>query len=164
MIDKKILLELDFYKTLSLIKDFTSSSATKKAIEAISPFDEFEEASRTLKEFEEMQEGRSLNILSFPDISELIERSKKEGVIFEPAELTQFLKVLEVLENISSSVEELLNFSFLSQRIKTILGTNLSIGNPKLLEILENTVDEEGNILDSASSYLKYIRKQIKKH
>lgn len=166
MIDKKILLELDFYKTLSLIKDFTSSSATKKAIEAISPFDEFEEASRTLKEFEEIQkyldEGRSLNILSFPDISELIERSKKEGVIFEPAELTQFLKVLEVLENISSSVEELLNFPFLSQRIKTILGTNLSIGNPKLLEILENTVDEEGNILDSASSYLKYIRKQIK--
>ncbi len=166
MIEKKALLDLDFYKILSLIKEFASSLATKKAIEAIFPFDEFEQADSALKEFEEIKkyldQEAELSISFFPDISELLDKAKKEGAIFEPSDLTQFLKVLRVLDKVAPIVDKFLNFPFLSRRIKTILKTGLSIGQPYLLEILENTVDEEGNILDTASPSLNYIRKQIK--
>jgi DNA mismatch repair protein MutS2 len=166
LIEKKALLDLDFYKILSLIEEFASSSATKKAIEAIFPFDDFEQAERALKEFEEIKkyldQGKELPISFFPDISELLDRAKKEGAIFESSELTQFLKVLRVLDKVAPFLDEFLNYSFLRDKIKSILKTSLSIGQPYLLEILENTVDEEGNILDTASAYLNYIRKQIK--
>lgn len=166
MIEKKALLDLDFYKILSLIEEFASSSATKKAIEAIFPFDEFEQADRALKEFEEIKkyldQGAELPVSFFPDISELLDKAKKDGAIFEPSELTQFLKVLRVLDKVAAVVDEFLNFPFFRERIKSILKTTLSVGQPYLLEILENTVDEEGNILDTASPSLNYIRKQIK--
>ncbi|WP_353683799.1 endonuclease MutS2 [Thermodesulfovibrio sp. 3907-1M] len=166
MIEKKALLDLDFYKILSLIEEFASSSATKKAIEAIFPFDDFEQADRSLKEFEEIKEyldqGAELPISFFPDISELLDKAKKEGAIFEPSELTQFLKVLRVLDKVAPFVDELLNYPFFREKIKSILKTSLSLGQPYLLEILENTIDEEGNILDTASPFLNYIRKQIK--
>ncbi|WP_141266322.1 endonuclease MutS2 [Thermodesulfovibrio sp. Kuro-1] len=166
MIEKKALQELDFYKILGLIEEFAGSEATKKAIQQIFPFDEFTSAENSLKEFEEIKRyfdtGGQLQISSFPDIANLIEKAKKEGAFFEPSELTQFLKVLRVLDKISSYIDEFFNFPFLSQKIKNILKTNLSIGQPYILERLENTVDEEGNILDTASSTLKYIRKQIK--
>lgn len=166
MIEKKALWDLDFYKILGLIEEFASSEATKKAIQQIFPFDEFISAENSLKEFEEIKKyfdtGGQLQIFSFPDISNLIEKAKKEGAFFEPSELTQFLKVLKVLDKISPFIDELFNFSFLSKKIKNILKNNLSVGQPYVLEKLENTVDEEGNLLDTASPTLKYIRKQIK--
>jgi len=166
LIEKKALQELDFYKILGLIEEFAASEATKKAIQQIFPFDEFTSAENSLKEFEEIKKyfdtGGQLQISSFPDIANLIEKAKKEGAFFEPVELTQFLKVLRVLDRISSCIDEFFNLPFLSKKIKNILKANLSIGQPYILEKLENTVDEEGNILDTASSTLKYIRKQMK--
>jgi len=166
LIEKKALQDLDFYKILGLIEEFANSLATKKAIEEIFPFEDFKEAESSLKEFEELKryldEGGQLSVSSFPDISDLIEKAKKEGVFFEPSELTQFLKVIRVLDKISSSVTELLNFPFLREKIEDILETNISVQQPYVLERLENTVDEEGNILDTASQALRYIRKQIR--
>lgn len=166
MIEKKSLEDLDFYKVLGLIEEYAASEATKRIIKNIFPFDDFTLAETSLKEFEEIKKyfdsGGNLQIFSFPDISGLIEKAKKEGVFFDSHELSQFLKVLRVLDRISPNIDELLNFPSLRRKIKNILKTTLSIGQPYILERLENTVDEEGNILDTASITLKYIRKQIK--
>lgn len=166
MIERKALKELDYFKILSFIEEYANSESTKKAVQKILPAKNFEDAEKSLKEFSELKKflerGVNLPISSFPDIYPLIEKAKKEGVFFESAELKDFLKVLQLLDKISSFIDELFQFSSLRKKIGEILGENLSVSQPYVLERLENTVDEEGNILDTASSMLKYLRKQIK--
>lgn len=166
MIKKKALQELDYFKVLDLIEEFSNSEATGKAIKQIYPATSIEEAESSLKEFEEIKYyldgGREIALSSFPDISELIQRASKEGVFFEAWELTKFLKVLGVLDRLSPCIEELLTFPNLTIKIKEILGNYLTVEQSYLLLKLENTVDEEGNIIDTASPMLKYLRKQIK--
>ena len=166
MIEKRVLQDLDFYKILSLIEEFSSSPATKKAIQQIRPFESVEAVEKSLKEFADLKNfldgGGQIPLSSFPDISNLIDKAKREGVFFEVSELTGFLKILKLLDRVSKFVEELFQFPFLGKKIKDILGGHLSIGQPYILERLEDTVDEEGNILDTASSMLKYLRKQRK--
>jgi len=179
LIDRKALQDLDFYKILSLIEELSNSEATRKAIKQIFPLENFHEVETSLKEFEELKEfldrGEDIPISSFPDIYSLIEKATKEGVFFESSELSQFLKVLRILDRLSFVVEAISEFQFLNRKIKSILNIYppeaFSFASGKceafadhkhILEKLENTVDEEGNILDSASSMLKYLRKQIK--
>ncbi|MCX8034254.1 MAG: endonuclease MutS2 [Thermodesulfovibrio sp.] len=166
MIKKKALQELDYFRILNLIKEFSNSEATAKAIKQIYPFVSIEDAEAALKEFEEIKEyfdkGGEIPLSSFPDISDLIQRASKEGVFFEAWELTKFLGVLRILDRIYPYIDKLLAFPNLTKKIKDLLGNYLSVGQPYLLERLENTVDEEGNILDTASSMLKYLRRQIK--
>ncbi len=166
MIKKKALQELDYFKVLDLIEEFSNSEATGKAIKQIHPAISIEEAERSLKEFEDIKDyldkGGEIFLSSFPDISDLLHRASKEGVFFEAWELTKFLKVLRVLDRLSPCIEKLLTFPNLTIKIKEILGNYLTLGQPYLLLKLENTVDEEGNILDTASPMLKYLRKQVK--
>jgi len=166
LIEKRVLQDLDFYKILSLIEEFSSSPATKKAIQQIHPLENVEAVEESLKEFADLKNfldgGGQIPLSSFPDISNLIDKAKREGVFFEVSELTGFLKILKLLDKVSKFVEELFQFPFLGKKIKDILGSHLSVGQPYILERLEDTVDEEGNILDTASSTLKYLRKQRK--
>lgn len=166
MIKKQSLDALDYFKILNFIEEFANSQATKDAIRQIYPYSIFEKAETALKEFEEIKEyfdrGGLLSISSFPDIRSLLSRAEKEGVIFESWELKDFLKFLKVSDKVSPFIDELLNFHFLARQIKEILGSYLSMGQPYLLEKLEDTIDEDGNILDTASPMLKYLRKQIK--
>ncbi len=166
MIKEKALQDLDYFKVLEIIIEFSNSEATAKSIRQIYPAKSLKEALERLREFKEikdyMDRGGELPLSSFPDISPLLQRASKEGVFFESWELTNFLKVLRVLDRISICTEELLNFPNLGKKIKDILGSYLTVGQPYLLQKLENTVDEEGNILDTASTMLKYLRKQIK--
>ncbi len=166
MIKEKALQDLDYFKVLEIIIEFSNSEATAKSIRQIYPAKSLKEAQERLREFGEIKEymdrGGEIPLSSFPDISPLLQRASKEGVFFEAWELTNFLKVLRVLDRISNCTEELLNFPNLGKKIKDILGSHLTVGQPYLLQKLENTVDEEGNILDTASTMLKYLRKQIK--
>lgn len=166
MIEEKALHDLDFFKILSIIEEFSNSEATRKTIRRIRPASTINEAQNLLKEWQEIREfldeGGNIPLSAFPDLDELLLRAQKEGAFFEPWELTKFLVFLRVLERISPIIDKLLNFPNLSQKIQAILGNYLSLGQPYLLNILESTVDEEGNILDSASQMLKFLRKQIK--
>lgn len=166
MIEDQTLKDLDYCKVLSVIEEFTNSEATKKSINKIYPLESFEEAENSLKEFLDLKEffdkGGQLPVSPFPDAYPLIERAEKEGAFFESQELTVFLKILRILDKISPLIEQFFNFHYLNKKIKNILENNLLVGQPYMLERLENTVDEDGNLLDTASPALKYIRKQIK--
>lgn len=166
MIKEKSLQDLDYFKVLEIIANFSNSEATANAIRQIYPSKSLKEAEERLTEFKEIKEykerGGEIPLSSFPDISSLLQRASKEGVFFEAWELTNFLKVLRVLDRISSCLEKLLDFPSLTLKIRDLLGSHLTVGQPYLLQRLENTVDEEGNILDTASTMLKYLRKQIK--
>lgn len=166
MIEERVLQDLDYFKVIALIEDLSNSEATKECIRKIYPFENFEQSKRALKEFSEIKEffdkGGDIPISSFPDIFPLLQKAKIEGVFFESVELTSLLKVLRVLDRISPLIDDLLNFQSLSKKIREILGNHTSVCQPYLLERLENTVDEDGNILDTASPMLKYTRKLIK--
>jgi DNA mismatch repair protein MutS2 len=166
LIKRKALQELDYFKVLDLIEEFSNSEATVNAISSIYPATSIQEAETHLKEFEEIKDyldkGGKISLYYFPDVTELLQKALKEGVFFEAWELTKFLLFLRALDRISPSIEDLLAYPYLTRKIKEILANNLTVGQSYLLEKLENTVDEEGNLLDSASLMLKYIRKQIK--
>lgn len=166
MIERKALEELDFYKLLHFIEEFSNSEATKRVIKEIYPYEELQQAKNALKEFSDfkryLDESGILPLSPFPDISDLIEKSKKEGVFFDSQELSRFLKIFQLLDKLSPLINKFLDFPALSRKIREILGANLSVGQPYLLERLEQSIDHEGNILDSASPMLKYLRKQIK--
>lgn len=166
MIKREALRELDFFKVLELIEGYSNSEATKRLISHIYPSESIEKAKESLREFEEIKEyferGGELPLSNFPDLEALLNKASKEGVIFDSTELRDFLKFLRVLDRVSLSVESLFNYKYLSLKIRQILGSHLSIGQPYLLERLENTVDEEGYILDTASSTLKFLRRQIR--
>ncbi|WP_297212854.1 MULTISPECIES: endonuclease MutS2 [Thermodesulfovibrio] len=166
MIKKEVLEALDYYKILTLIEEFASSEATIKEIKNIHPSDNITEAEKRLEEFKSIKKyfdnGGTLPISSFPDIRALISRASKEGAFFEAWELTGFLRVLRVLDRVSSCINQLIDFPALAQKIGLILGNDLSVGQPYLLERLERTVDEDGNILDTATPMLQYLRKQIR--
>ncbi len=166
MIIRKALEDLDYFKVLKLIGEFSNSDATKQYIEQLYPCEALKESEAYLREFQEFKEyldkGGEIPISPFPSISELLNKASKEGVFFDGQELAKFLKVLRVLDRVSPFVDELLNLPYLSRRIKSILESYLTVGQPYLLEKLEDSIDEDGNILDTASSVLKYLRKQIK--
>ncbi|MEJ5228185.1 endonuclease MutS2 [Thermodesulfovibrio sp.] len=166
MIKKEVLEALDYYKILTLIEEFASSEATIKEIKNIHPSDNITEAEKKLEEFKSIKKyfdsGETLPVSSFPDIRDLISRASKEGAFFEAWELTGFLKVLRVLDRVSSCINQLIDFPALARKIGLILGNDLSVGQPYLLERLERTVDEDGNILDTATPMLQYLRKQIR--
>ena len=166
MIEERALQDLDYFKVITLIEDLSNSEATKKYIRKIYPLENFEKSKGALQEFSEIKEffdrGGDIPISSFPDIYSLLQKAKIEGVFFEALELTDLLKVLRVLDRISPFIDDLLKFKSLSKKIRETLENHLSVGQPYMLERLENTIDEDGNILDTASPMLKYIRKQIK--
>lgn len=166
MIEERALQDLDYFKVITLIEDLSNSEATKKYIRKIYPLENFEKSKGALQEFSEIKEffdrGGDIPISSFPDIYSLLQKAKIEGVFFEALELTDLLKVLRVLDRISPFIDDLLKFKNLSKKIRETLENHLSVGQPYMLERLENTIDEDGNILDTASPMLKYIRKQIK--
>lgn len=166
MIDSKALQDLDFYKILSFIEDFSHSEATAKLIQRLHPREKIEEVKELLDEFSEIKNffdsGGHISFSPFPDISDLIDKAKKEGVFFEPYELSEFLKLLRVVQRVIVVGEELKKYKTLSKRIKELLGEFINEDLRVILQKLEETVDEEGHILDSASQMLKYLRKQIK--
>ncbi len=166
MIKEETLRDLDYFKVLNLIENFSNSEATKEAIGKIRPYLTVENCNASLKEFQEIKEyfdkGGSLPISSFPSIHTLIERAYKEGVFFEAWELAKFLKILRILENLSPYLETISSFPHLSKKIMDILGNQLTLGQPFILSKLEDALDDEGNILDTASSLLAHLRKVIK--
>lgn len=166
MIKREALEELDFFQILEIIKSFSRSEATKRLISQIYPCETLEQAREYLREFEEIRENiereGELPILQFPDIESLLNIASKEGVLFDARQLSDFLRFLKASQRLESRVEGLLRYESLRLRISQILGSSLKIGQPYLLERLERTVDDEGNILDTASTTLRFLRKQIR--
>lgn len=166
MIKKEALEALDYFKVLGLIEDFGNSEATREAIKQLHPLNNINDAEIHLREFSSIKQyldkGGVIPISSFPDIRDLLKRASKEGAFFEAWELTLFLKVLRILDRVSPYINQLCEFSALAEKISAILGNDFSVGQPYLLERLEETLDEEGNILDTATPMLKYLRKQIR--
>ena len=151
---------LEFNKILKATSELAKSEPGKSAILTLVPLTKKEEVERNLRITDtlvKLLSEKQLPLESFPDISKTINKLSVEGIILGVEELVSILKVIRqsyILKNFFSGLDE--RFS----RIK-YFGERLSRFEA-LKEILERSIDDTGEILDTASPRLKSIRKNIR--
>lgn len=146
---------LEFYKIIEEIARYSHSDSTRELINSISPFGDVDSVLKRFGQIREIMrlrdDGSRLSLYDFHDISSIIEKVRPEGSAVDPEDLLLLLPVLRLIEEVSEVLNEkdlvylkpfsegLSGFSFI--RVK-----------------IEKTIDNEGNILDSASPYLAELR------
>ena len=160
MIPQNSLDSLEFNKLLEIIAGYAHSDPSREAIFSITPLSSREEIEKRFACVKEIwlmsQEERPLGILSFNDIIPVLKKVRPEDAILEPVELVclmDFLHVVhEAVMQIRAGLKPASTQSSLNELTKNIAGRE------ELLHRLNNSIDREGNILDSASPALAELR------
>ncbi len=160
MIKKESLQVLEFDKILNAISRFSNSEASQKSVLEIYPLNDrkdIEKRSGQIQEIQRLsQKGAPLKLSHFQDIYQFIEKVKPEGVVLDIGELIAFIPVLRIISGISLQLSERNSLYLLKE-----LTAHLT-GFPDILESMERAFDSDGNILDTASTTLSYLRTQIR--
>ncbi len=157
---EKALKTLEFFKLLSETSRLAKSEPGKEVVLLLRPRTKREEVERELSltdTFVKLLSERNLPLETFPDISAVLEKLKVEGAILSPEELLSILKVLNqsaVLKRFFSELEERFErIRFFAERLSEV---------GELRSKLNSSIDETGEILDSASPQLRSIRRSLK--
>ncbi len=160
MIKKESLQVLEFDKILNAISRFSNSEASQKSVLEIYPLNDrkdIEKRSGQIQEIQRLsQEGAPLKLSHFQDIYQFIEKVKPEGAVLDIGELIAFIPVFRIISGISLQLSEKNSLYLLKE-----LTAHLT-GFPDILESMERAFDSDGNILDTASTALFYLRTQIR--
>ncbi len=156
MIKNETLRILEFDKVLATIAGFAYCDATRREILDLRPLSERPEIELRFGRVEEIrrmtQLGVPLRLAPFQDITRAMEMLRPDGALLDPTELVVFLPALRVLAAISRQFAYRTDIPLLQE-----LAGHLT-GFPAILEPLEASIDEEGNILDTASKLLFELR------
>ena len=156
MIKNKTLHILEFDKILAAIAGFSYSEATIREIGALHPLSNKKEIELRFGQIEEIrrlaQMGIPLPIIPFRDITPFMEMVRPEGAVLDPHDLIIFLPILKTLAAISRQFAYRTDIPLLQELAGHFKGF------PGIMEPLEASIDEEGNILDGASRILFDLR------
>ncbi len=156
MIKQETLQALQFDRILGVIATYANSDATRSAIIAIRPFDGRDAIERRFGQVEEIrrlgQVGVALSLSPFYDITPHLEAVRPEGAILDPRDLVMLIPALRVMGAVARQFAYRTDIPLLRE-----LAGHLS-GFPDILDPLEAALDEEGNILDTASRLLFELR------
>ena len=156
MIPQNSLDLLEFTKLLEIIAQYAKSDASQNAILSLIPLSKKEEIETRFSCIEEIrrmsQDDRPLSILPFKDIAPVLQTVRPEDAMLEPSDLVCFMDFLIAAHE---AVLQIRGNSTLAALNELITSLN---GRPELLRILNNSIDREGNILDSASPRLAELR------
>lgn len=151
---------LEFNKILKATSELAKSEPGKSATLSLVPLTKREEVERNLRITDtlvKLLSEKQLPLESFPDISKTINKLSAEGAILSVEELVSILKVIRqsfILKNFFSSLDERFSrIKYFGERLSRFEG---------LKAILERSIDDTGEILDTASPRLKSIRKNIR--
>ncbi len=157
MIPNDTLKRLEFDKVLNTVAGQARSLPTQAALAAMKPLSVPAGIRRQWGQVEEIRtlerQRISLSICHFDDISPLLEEVRPEGAILPPLSLLRFIPVLESLTALARQFNPRQDIPLL----KSIEPQPVAFSD--ILEPLSATLDDEGNILDSASFELAAIRK-----
>lgn len=149
---------LEFQKILEEIAFYARSPASRELILSIRPFsnrNDIVDRFHLVKELRRLiSEGKEIQLDYFDDISGLLKKIRPEGSFLEAKELYTLRKVFVNIERLKVLVKKGRDIPHLSEFIS---------GMGDLVEfivLLDRSVDDEGNILDSASFELQEIRKK----
>ncbi|MFN3739953.1 MAG: endonuclease MutS2 [Thermodesulfovibrionales bacterium] len=147
---------LEFQRVLEEIALYAKSPASKRLILSIMPFNErayIEKRFRLIDELRRLfSELREVAIDEFEDISGHLQKLRPEGSLLEAKELYILKKVFVNIERIRDWLKKGKDTFYLSEFISKIADFT------ELIDLIDRSVDDEGNILDSASFELKEIR------
>ncbi len=150
--------QLEFQKLLLETSKLARSEPGKEAVLSIKPSVNPQEVERNLslnETFFKLLSERSIPLDSFPNAEPLLRKLKVEGSLLSVEELLLLLKLLtqsKVLKNFFKSLpERFKKIAFFSQRLTD---------GGELLKELTKSIDERGEVLDSASLRLREIRKR----
>ena len=156
MISKETLKRLEFDRILETVAAFAHCEASHSAALDIAPLAGKAEMELRLGLVEEIRKlsrlGISLKLAGFEDISRQIRGVRPAGAVLAPLELQRFIPTLRVMAAISAQL------GFRSDTPLLIAHAGSITGFPDILNPLEHTVNEEGEILDSASRLLADLR------
>lgn len=160
MIDKDTLKRLEFDKILETAATFAHCEASNDDVLAIAPLAGREQMELRLGLVDEIRKltrlGIALKLAAFEDITPQIRAVRPTGAVIAPIALQRFIPTLRVMAAISKQL------SFRSDVPLLVAEAGIIKGFPDLLDPLEHTVNEEGEILDTASTLLSDIRSRKK--
>ncbi|TAN45445.1 MAG: endonuclease MutS2 [Nitrospirae bacterium] len=161
MISEQSLKLLDFPKLLAVISDFTHSEASKNRANALRPLQDIEEIRLRQESVSEIMrmssEGQRLSLRGFRDIEPLLAKARPAGAVLDGSELAAFIPVIEMISMLHEETTGRQDLPRLAS-----IGSELT-GFPDLLKILTRSLDEDGNILDTASFLLSDLREKIRR-
>jgi DNA mismatch repair protein MutS2 len=157
MIDVHSLQTLEFPKVLALIAGQCITPYGRPHILALTPLHDRDEIDRRQAETAEMIDivtvGAHFPLYRMEDAREILDKSTVEGIFLDPEEIRVVLELLEVSSAIRDYDQDgRENFP----RLKVYLDAVRAF--PDLRREIVRTIDERGEIKDSASSALKRIR------
>ena len=156
MIDKETLKRLEFDRILETVAGFAHCEASRLGALAITPLagrDQMELRFGLVEEIRKLTRfGISLKLSVFEDITRQIKAVRPAGAVLAPLELQRFIPTLRVMTAVSAQIGFRTDTPLLLSQAGSITGF------PDLLNPLEHTVNEEGEILDSASRLLADLR------
>ncbi len=151
---------LEFDKIKSAIASFASSELGKLSAEELRPMTDIHEINRQL---DICSEAKTINLVEggFPlsglyDVRKILKKASVVGSILDPEELLQIASTARVARNLKTFIKDLADKYPLVYQIICNLNTFSHIE-----ERISECLDNEGNVLDSASPELLRIRKQI---
>jgi DNA mismatch repair protein MutS2 len=157
MISYATLCRLEFNKVLLAVAAFARSEASTTAILAMRPSANPQHIRTNWQRIEEIRglvrQRISLRISRFSDIRPLLEQVRPDGAILTPFGLLEFIPVLGSLAELARQLAPRDDIPGLR------LLEPFPVAFSDILEPLSATLDDEGNILDSASRELAEIRK-----
>lgn len=156
---KKTYETLEFNTILSLISGYCKSEQAKSNVENLSPIQEYTTLVEQQKYLQEaidliVHYGR-LPIGPFNDISELVQKTTKDGTLFGE----DFVRIRYQLDNVKEILQYIEDKELEDTKLYTKI-TELYFVSDLYKQIVQ-CIDASGNILDTASSELRKIRKSI---
>ncbi|HEY6007080.1 MAG TPA: endonuclease MutS2, partial [Geobacteraceae bacterium] len=147
---------LEFDKILQTIAGFAHGEVTAEAVLALAPLAGREEIAARFGQVEEIrrlaQLGTPLRLSPYADIGRPLALVRPEGAVLAPQELLAFIPVFRVLTAIARQFAYRTDIPLLHELAGFVTGF------PDILEPLASTLNEEGEILDTASRLLAELR------
>ena len=156
MIRSETLRILEFHRVLAVIAGYAHSDISREAVTTLHPLaerDGIEARFGRVGELRMLTRSRaSLRFDSFPNIMPILDEVRPLGAAPPPVILAALIPVLSLLSRIVRQLGSRSDVPFLHEIAGELTGF------PELLDELQISLDEEGNILDGASRLLADLR------
>jgi DNA mismatch repair protein MutS2 len=151
---------LEYPKVLSILEGLCLTAFGMIEVNSLVPLTDPDIIKTRLAEISQMKDiirfGEAFPLYRLDDSTEIISKSKTEGIFLEPPDFLKLLELIEVsgaLNNYASKERD--KFPNIARYLAKIDSF------PEIKKSIAKTIDRDGSILDSASSTLKDIRRNI---
>ncbi len=157
----KSILTLEYPKILEKVAKEAAFSASKELVMALQPTPDLEEAQQrlayTTEAYQLLELHNNASIQGARDIRPLLSRAAREGMLF-PSDLLEVLATIRSAMHVARLLEKLD-----AEKFPLLQGLGADIPQrPHIARRIEETISEEGKVLDTASPTLRKLRFDIR--